>query len=158
MVGGWSANAFGVIQTGYPLSVTQTNNNSVLGASYQRPNATGVSPLTSGSTDDRINDWLNPAAFSAAPEFTFGDTSRFIDARGPGLFNWDLSLFKTFADQGTVQSPVPGRGAQRYQYRVLRQPRHTVINSSLRGDHQPDQQSAAAAAGIRIHLLEMSMD
>ena len=97
VLGGWSANAFGVIQTGYPLSVTQTNNNSVLGASYQRPNATGVSPITSGSTDDRINGWLNPAAFSAAPEFTFGNTSRFIDARGPGLFNWDLSLFKTFA-------------------------------------------------------------
>ena len=97
VVGGWSANAFGVVQTGYPLSVTQTNNNSVLGASYQRPNATGVSPITSGSTDYRIDGWLNPAAFSAAPEFTFGNTSRFIDARGPGLFNWDLSLFKTFA-------------------------------------------------------------
>jgi len=97
VVGGWSVNAIGAIQTGFPLSVTQTNNNSVLGASYQRPNATGVSPLTSGSTDSRINDWLNPAAFSAAPEFTFGDTSRFINARGPGLFNWDLSLFKTVA-------------------------------------------------------------
>jgi hypothetical protein len=97
VVGGWSANAVSAIQTGYPLSVTQTNNNSVLGASYQRPNATGVDPATSGSTDSRINDWLNTAAFSAAPEFTFGNTSRFLNVRGPGLFNWDLSLFKTFA-------------------------------------------------------------
>jgi len=97
VVGGWSANAVSAIQTGYPLSVTQTNNNSVLGASYQRPNATGADPATSGSTDSRINGWLNPAAFSAAPEFTFGNTSRFLNVRGPGLFNWDLSLFKTFA-------------------------------------------------------------
>ena len=97
VVGGWSANAVSAIQTGYPLSVTQTNNNSVLGTSYQRPNATGVDPATSGSTDSRINGWLNPAAFSAAPEFTFGNISRFIDVRGPGLFNWDLSLFKSFA-------------------------------------------------------------
>jgi hypothetical protein len=95
VIGGWSANAVGTIQTGYPLSITQTNNNSVLGTSYQRPNATGVSPVTSGSADARINDWLNLAAFSSAPEFTFGNISRFIDARGPGLFNWDLSLFKT---------------------------------------------------------------
>jgi hypothetical protein len=76
--------------------VTQTNNNSVFGASYQRPNATGVSAATSGSTDDRINDWLNPAAFSQAAAYTFGNTSRFLNVRGPGLFNWDVSLNKGF--------------------------------------------------------------
>jgi trimeric autotransporter adhesin len=54
IVGGWSANAFGIIQSGFPLSITQPNNNSVIGASYQRPNATGISPSTSGSTDQRI--------------------------------------------------------------------------------------------------------
>lgn len=95
-VGGWSINAFSVIQSGYPLSVTQPNNNSVIGASYQRPNATGASPETSGSTSDRINGWLNPAAFSQAPQFTFGNTSRFLNVRGPGLRNLDLSLFKSF--------------------------------------------------------------
>lgn len=97
LVGGWSVNAFGTIQSGFPLLVTQPNNNSVIGATYQRPNATGVSAVTSGSTDQRINDWLNPAAFSDAPEFTFGDISRFLNARGPGLFNWDMSVFKNFS-------------------------------------------------------------
>jgi hypothetical protein len=97
IVGGWSANAVSTIQNGYPLSVTQTNNNSVFGGSYQRPNATGVAPATTGSADDRIGDWLNPAAFSQAPAYTFGNISRFLDVRGPGLFNWDLSLNKSFA-------------------------------------------------------------
>jgi hypothetical protein len=97
VVGGWSANAFGVIQSGYPLSITQPNNNSVIGASYQRPNATGISPETSGFTDQRINGWLNPTAFSQAAQFTFGNISRFINVRGPGQFNWDLSVFKTFS-------------------------------------------------------------
>lgn len=95
-VGGWSVNAFSVIQSGYPLSITQNNNNSVVGASYQRPNATGVDPATSGSTVQRIYGWLNPTAFSQAPAFTFGNVSRFIAVRGPGLFNWDVSVFKTF--------------------------------------------------------------
>ncbi len=103
-VGGWSANAFGVAQTEYPLSVTQSNNNSVIGASYQRPNATGISPVTSGSTEDRINGWLNPAAFSQAPQFTFGNISRFLDVRGPGLFNVDLSLFKSFSIKERVKA------------------------------------------------------
>ncbi|MBV9771008.1 MAG: TonB-dependent receptor [Bryobacterales bacterium] len=95
-VGGWSINAFSTIQSGFPLLITQPNNNSVIGATYQRPNATGISPATSGSTDDRINDWLNTAAFSQAPQFTFGNISRFSNTRGPGLFDWDLSVFKSF--------------------------------------------------------------
>ncbi len=97
VVGGWSVNTFGTIQSGFPLFVTQPNNNSVIGATYQRPNATGISAATSGSTDQRINDWLDPAAFSEAPEFTFGDISRFLNVRGPSLFNWDMSVFKNFA-------------------------------------------------------------
>ena len=96
IAGGWSANVIGAAQSGLPLSVTQTNNNSVVGATYQRPNAAGVSPVTSGSTVDRLNGWLNPAAFSQAPRFTFGNVSRFLNVRGPRSFNVDLSVFKTF--------------------------------------------------------------
>lgn len=103
-VGGWSVNAFGVIQSGYPLSITQANNNSIIGATYQRPNATGISPGTSGSTDQRINGWLNPAAFSLAPAYTFGNISRFIDVRGPSLFNFDLSVFKTFSIKERIKA------------------------------------------------------
>jgi hypothetical protein len=95
-VGGWSLNTLGIIQSGFPLPITQSNSNSLIGASYQRPNATGVSATTSGSIDSRLGDWLNPAAFSVAPELTFGDVSRFIDVRGPRLFNIDVSVFKSF--------------------------------------------------------------
>jgi hypothetical protein len=96
-VGGWSVNALSTIQSWLPLFITQPNNNSVIGATYQRPNATGVSATTSGSTDERINDWLNPAAFSQAPRFTFGDLSRFVNTRGPGLLDRDFSVFKNFS-------------------------------------------------------------
>jgi hypothetical protein len=104
IVGGWSLNAFGVVQTGFPLAISQPNNNSVIGASYQRPNATGIDPATSGSTDSRITDWLNPAAFSQAARFTFGNISRFINVRGPSLFDFDLSLFKNFSIKDRVKT------------------------------------------------------
>ena len=96
IVGGWSVNTVSVIQSGYPLIVTQPNNNSVIGASYQRPNATGVSAETSGAVTDRLNRWIDPAAFSQAPQFTFGNISRSLNLRGPGLFNCDVSVLKTF--------------------------------------------------------------
>jgi hypothetical protein len=88
----------GVYQSGYPLQITQsTNNNSVFGYASQRPNATGVSPVTSGSLEDRLNNYINPAAFSTSPRGAFGNIARTLDMRGPGQANWDASLFKNFS-------------------------------------------------------------
>ncbi|MDQ1468726.1 MAG: hypothetical protein QOJ99_206, partial [Bryobacterales bacterium] len=95
LVGGWGINAVSVFQTGFPLQITQaTNFNSGFGYASQRPNATGISPVTSGSLEDRFNSYINPAAFSTAPQFTFGNISRTLDMRGPGQVNWDMSVFK----------------------------------------------------------------
>ena len=94
MVGGWQVNLLTFWQTGFPLPITQTNQNGIAGASLQRPNATGISPVSVAG--DRITQWMNPAAFSAAPAFTFGNLSRTIGYRMPGQANWDISLFKAF--------------------------------------------------------------
>jgi hypothetical protein len=130
-VGGWSLNAFAVAQTGYPLSVTQPNNNSVIGASYQRPNATGISPETSGSTEQRLSGWLNPAAFSQAPQFTFGDISRFITARGPGLFNLDFSIFKTFAIRERIKAQFRAEALNATNTPYFGTPNTTLTSSSF---------------------------
>ena len=63
----------------------------------QRPNATGLSACYSGSPESRIGSYLNPAAFSQAPAYTFGNVSRDIGCRSPGMANWDTSLFKDFS-------------------------------------------------------------
>ncbi len=98
LVGGWSFNAVSAYQSGFPVQVSQsTNNNSVFGYASQRPNATGVSPITSGSLEERLTSYLNPAAFSTAPRGTFGNVARTLDLRGPGQANWDVSLFKSFS-------------------------------------------------------------
>jgi trimeric autotransporter adhesin len=98
ILGGWILNTVSIFQTGFPLQITQsTNYNSGFGYGSQRPNATGVTPVTSGSLEARLNDYINPAAFSTAPEFTFGDVGRTIGMRGPGQVNWDGSLFKNFS-------------------------------------------------------------
>jgi hypothetical protein len=96
-LGGWVVNSVSIFQTGFPLQISQaTNYNSAFGYASQRPNATGISPVTSGSLEQRLNDYINPAAFSTAPEFTFGNVGRTIDMRGPGQVNWDMSIFKNF--------------------------------------------------------------
>lgn len=98
IVGGWQINTIAIFQTGFPLAIAQsTNNNARYGFGAQRPNATGVSPSVSGSVEDKLDAYINPAAFSAAPAFTFGNLSRTINYRGPGQANWDISLFKEFS-------------------------------------------------------------
>jgi hypothetical protein len=96
-VGGWTINFQTTMQTGFPLAIFQANLNSAIGTSTQRPNATGVSPVTSGSIEQRLTNYINPAAFSQAPQFTYGNVSRTLPMRGPGMASTDFSLFKTYA-------------------------------------------------------------
>jgi hypothetical protein len=98
IIGGWVINSVSIFQSGFPLQVFQTNLNSAYGYSVQRPNMnSGVDPVTSGSLEQRLYNYINPAAFSKAPAATFGNTPRTLGGlRGPTQANWDLSLFKNF--------------------------------------------------------------
>ena len=104
-IGGWTFNTVSIFQTGFPLQISQaTNFNAGFGYQSQRPNATGVSPVTSGDLESRLNNYINPAAFSTAGQFTFGNVSRTIDMRGPGQVNWDMSLFKSVTIKERVKA------------------------------------------------------
>jgi hypothetical protein len=98
LAGGWQITVAGRYQTGFPLNISQSSNNSNLLGSNQRPNVVeGVDAMTSGSQEDRaVNGWINAAAFSAAPAFTFGNAPRTNpDWRGPGQRTTDLAISKT---------------------------------------------------------------
>ncbi|HEV8394236.1 MAG TPA: TonB-dependent receptor [Vicinamibacterales bacterium] len=98
LAGGWTVTVAGRYQTGFPLNISQSSNNSNLLGSQQRPNLVeGVDPMTSGSQEERaVNGWINPAAFSLAPAFTFGTVPRTnTEWRGPGQRTTDLAISKT---------------------------------------------------------------
>ena len=113
IVGGWSVNGTAIISGGFPLGVFQTNANTLIGTLEQRPNATGISPVNSGSPESLINScgaavnpvcFINAAAFSLAPAYTFGNTSRELPMYGPGISNWDVSVFKNFVIRERVKA------------------------------------------------------
>jgi trimeric autotransporter adhesin len=95
-IGGWSINAVGTLQSGFPLAISQLNNNSTFGFGVQRPNATGQSSVAEGDFAARLDRWFNPAAFSLSPALSFGNVPRTLQQRGPGQVNWDVSVFKSF--------------------------------------------------------------
>jgi hypothetical protein len=58
----------------------------------------GCNASTTGSAQQRLNDWFNTACFVAPPSSTFGNLGRtFTTVRTAGIANYDFSLFKAIA-------------------------------------------------------------
>lgn len=81
-------------QSGSPLAVTQANNlNAFAGFGIQRPNRVRDPELPA---DQRSTArWFDTSAFTAAPQFTLGNSSR-NPVVGPGYRTLDVMLGKTF--------------------------------------------------------------
>jgi len=103
LLGGWALSGVGIYQSGFPIAVVQTNNNSNLLGSGQRPNVVpGIDPRLPGSPQANYDPgctcirWLNPAAWSSAAPFTFGDAPHADSrVRTPLRQNWDIAVHKT---------------------------------------------------------------
>jgi hypothetical protein len=114
IAGGWQITTAINIQSGFPLIVQQSDNTGTF-SNVQRPNIVpGVDLATSGSYEDRLASqdhptarWLNPAAFSLAPAFTYGNAPRTItDVRTARQANVDASFGKFFRLGGTRQAQL----------------------------------------------------
>lgn len=89
---GWEWSGIIHLQSGLPLAISQvTNFNAFAGFGTQRPNLLGETALPSSQRSTA--QWFNIAAFSVAPQFTLGSSSR-NPVRGPGFSNLDLALLK----------------------------------------------------------------
>ena len=96
ILGGWELAGIVFARTGLPINITVTRKASDLpdgNTSGQRPNLVPGVPLY--PDNQTISNWLNPAAFALPAKGTWGNLGRFI-ARGPGNFEIDSSLTKTF--------------------------------------------------------------
>jgi hypothetical protein len=92
-ISGWEIGGLVRVQSGDAVAISQaTNFNSSLGYALQRPNRLADPNSFDGRS---AASWLNIAAFTVAPQFTIGTSSR-NPIRGPGLQEADLMLGKTF--------------------------------------------------------------
>ena len=94
LAGGWQLAGLIRFQSGSPIAVTQaTNLNAFAGFGIQRPNRVADPKLPS---DERTTArYFNTAAFTQAPQFTIGNSSR-NPVAGPGYQSADLMIGKTF--------------------------------------------------------------
>ncbi|WP_255551315.1 TonB-dependent receptor [Granulicella sp. dw_53] len=91
LVGGWQLAGISSFQSGQPFSVTYTAPGSqTYGASGRANRVPGV-PLYPAHKSNA--EWFNPAAFTAPPAYTFGN-SGYDMLWGPHYQNWDMNLQK----------------------------------------------------------------
>ncbi len=95
IAGGWQLAGIVRLQSGSPIAVTQAANlNAFAGFGIQRPNRNGDPSLP--EKERTTARYFDTSAFSAAPQFTIGTSSR-NPVNGPGYHTLDLMAGKTFA-------------------------------------------------------------
>jgi hypothetical protein len=89
--GGWSFSGITTFESGLALTPYYSSATLGLGGDvYNRPNVTG--PVATPNTQA---EWFNPAAFTAPGLLQYGNAGKGL-ITGPGMNNWNLSLFKDF--------------------------------------------------------------
>ena len=96
ILGGWQSNGILISQAGSPFTVVSGQDRALSGAGTQRPNLVGNPFLDTGrSRQELITKYFEPAAFVLPPMGSYGNAGRNI-LTGPGRWNLDFALFKTF--------------------------------------------------------------
>ena len=103
ILGGWELSGDTVAETGSPINVTYSPDTLGLGGgTTNRPDVSG----NPRSAPKSVNKWFNTGSFSPPlPPWAGGMNQGFGTARkdnvvGPGLFNWNLALFKSIPFTG----------------------------------------------------------
>jgi hypothetical protein len=97
LLGNWQIDGILTLESGRPYTVedagdiANTGNFNFVGYGYERPNQVG-DPKPQHQTPTQ---WINPAAFVAPAQYTFGDTAR-NSLRTEPFKNLDVSLFREF--------------------------------------------------------------
>ncbi|HWQ55186.1 MAG TPA: TonB-dependent receptor [Bryobacteraceae bacterium] len=91
LVGGWSINGITSFRSGAPLAVR-------VGTSRLNTGTTNRADITCSSVPKpkRVEQWFDTSCFADPAPFAFGN-SGIGHVRGPGLHNWDFSIFKQFS-------------------------------------------------------------
>jgi hypothetical protein len=96
LTNGWQITGAMVLQGGMPINLVTGLDNSRTGVGTDRPNLVGDWQLPGGrSKGEKLDQYFNTTAFTQNNIGEFGNLGRNA-LRGPGLFNIDLGIFKSF--------------------------------------------------------------
>src|SRR5205823_12707393 len=93
IIGGWQLGGILRASSGFPLTVTNSLDQSLTAHGYDRPNVVGGVNSALPSDQRSPAEWFNVSAFQMNPLGTFGNVGR-STVFGPGIFTIDFSAIK----------------------------------------------------------------
>ena len=137
VAGGWGVDGTITFQSGFPLALTTSQNNTHDLGGGSRPNFNAAACPNGagidGSAQSRLGKWFNTACFSQPAPFTFGNVSRTSPSlRQDGISNWDFALFKNFSFGERMRLQLRGESFNFFNTPQFGAP-NTSIGSSTQG-------------------------
>ena len=122
LLGGITIAALINFESGFPINIAQNGDNTGTFGGAQRPNLVpGVDLNTSGDREARFASWINPAAFTSAPAFTFGNAPRTDPSlRTPDRNNIDVAIGKDVRLGGGAKGQI--------RFELLNLDNHVKVN------------------------------
>lgn len=132
VVGGWEMAGITRFWSGQPFNITSNGNPGTLGGGVRPDYAGGaITP-----NQNRLQ-WFNPLAFSRPADGSLGNVGR-NTLRGPGINNWDISLFKNlnFTERIRIQLRLE-------TFNTFNHTQYSGINTGLNAPNPGDRISGA---------------
>jgi Carboxypeptidase regulatory-like domain len=133
VVGGWQSNFIFTAQSGQPFTVASGVDNALTGVGGNFADYNGANPQIQGDRSEQaeITKWFNTSAFTTNSIGTIGSGRR-NQLIGPGSWNMDYSLFKSFHIHERQEFQLRGEFFNLFNHTRLGNP-NTTVTSTLFG-------------------------
>jgi hypothetical protein len=128
LVRGWQINGTLAAYTGTPFTVTASN--SALDQRGNLQTADLVGPVKSGGEVGADNPYYDPTAWANVTERRYGNTGR-NQFYGPGYWNYNMSVFRTFAMPGRTRLQFKAEGFSVTNHPQWGQPNGSVTSGNF---------------------------
>jgi hypothetical protein len=141
-LGGWAFSGITTLQSGLPTSASLGYDNTGLGGS-ENSRADVAGPIRYPKT---AAHWVSYSSFAAPAPLVFGDSARNA-IRGPGLANWDMTLYKSVK--------MGDRAMFEFRGEVYNVFNHTEFNSINNNFSSGPQQFGQATSVYEPRLIQL---
>ena len=133
LLGGWMLSSIMDIRSGLPFTITSGRDNSFSGIGLDRADLLRNPALPSDRpTSDKLARYFDPAAVTFNAVGTFGNSPRNI-LRGPGLFNIDAAIQKSFPLRERINLMLRGEFFNALNHANFNQPGSNVSSPATLG-------------------------
>jgi len=130
LIGGWQNTGILNWQSGFPLTMTSGEDDSLSGVGNDLADVISKPSLTSGPLGQRVNKWFTTEAFTTARTGTFGNVGRNI-LSGPATFNLDFSIQRLFTIKERMKLQFRAEFFNGLNHTLVNNPSTTVTSSNF---------------------------